>query len=66
MQGCKSIFILYVDPGFELILKRRIVAIMFKILTSEGFKMQDVDFKFRKFVFKGCKMKESRLIFLFK
>ena len=45
MESSEAIFVLYVDPSFELILEGRVVAVVFKILSSEGFKMQDIDFE---------------------
>jgi len=46
VESVEAIFVLDVDPCFELILKGRVIAVVFKILSREGFKMQYIDFEF--------------------
>lgn len=51
MQSCKvqsgkSVFVLYIDPGLELVLEGWVVAVVLVVLSREGLEMQHVDLEF--------------------
>ena len=58
MQSCHSLVVLLIDPGFELVLERRIVAVVFEVLPREGLEMKHVDLHLGKFVFVGCEVEK--------
>jgi len=64
VEGCEAVFVLHIDPGLELVLERRVTAVVLHVLFGEGFEMHDVDFEFGEFVLEGGEVEEGGLVFL--
>lgn len=64
VEGREPILVLDIDPGFELVFEGRVSAVVFEIFLGKGLEVQDEDLEFGEFVFEGCVVQQSGLVFL--